>query len=915
MLDDGEIGTLADALRAMYPEEVSRIRDGAKGKYDRFRRDPVGYIERVLRKKITAQQKDVCNALMEWPHRVIVKSANIQGKCLASSDLVTMADGGMARAGELVGKEFLMPTLVGGRVVARRAKAELNLFEEVCEITTETGLRIVRNLNHPVWGAVGRFKGGATPKIGGGGWRTHGELSAEWDGHRWVVAVADSFDVAGEDQLTDDEVKVAAYLTGDGGLTAKTPVFTQTPGDQLDEFVGCVTRMGCEARQIPSDPISYRICGPTKAPGGNPVTNLMRRLGLMGKGSRHKFVPNEILSASLRQQAMYLSRLYATDGWACVNGRNKTEFQIGYCSASETLARQVQLMLVRFGIHAKLRFREAVAAWAVEIAGAADAVAFEKKIGIHGKEWQAMRVRQRASQVVMDKHGWRRDGCPPGTRWERVRSVRVLEPQWTVAIEVEEEHTFLSPVYEHNTFLGAALTNWYYDCYNPGVCITTAPTARDVTDLLWKEVRQLRKTRWDFKGDVMPMLTDGPNHYAKGYTGTTAEAFHGRHDDHLFFIIDEATGVGEHVFRGIKSMFKPNGKHFWLMLLNPIDTTTPVYAEEQSGQYKVIRLSALEHPNIVAELKGEEPPIPAAVDMSVLNQWFIDWFEEVHPDDKRPGDIVWPPDWSLKHGALQRIGKGRQRVLRPDVNGQARVLGLWPSASEWSVWNEKAWQAACRTLPDQKPLPLDWLSLPQIGCDVSRGGGDKTEVIVQCDLIALEHRVGSAWDVSRTAAVLKEYAAKWVAEYNRNRRLGTPLADAREVPIKVDDDGVGGGVVDVLRADGYNAIGVGAGTVAQKPDKYPLMRDQLWFEIVMAANKDMIDVSRLPEKSLVELKRQAMAVRFENDFRGRRYVWHKDKTRKAIGRSPDGMDALNLAFFTGHGSGDAPFVMRRGGNG
>jgi len=52
------------------------------------------------------------------------------------------------------------------------------------------------------------------------------------------------------------------------------------------------------------------------------------------------------------QVALFLNRLFATDGWATV--LNSGQSQIGYASVSETLARQVQHLLLRFGIIARL---------------------------------------------------------------------------------------------------------------------------------------------------------------------------------------------------------------------------------------------------------------------------------------------------------------------------------------------------------------------------------------------------------------------------------------------------------------------------------------------------------------------------------------------------------------------------------
>ena len=42
------------------------------------------------------------------------------------------------------------------------------------------------------------------------------------------------------------------------------------------------------------------------------------------------------------------------------------------------------------------------------------------------------------------------------------------------------------------SFLAGGLVNWFFDCFDPGLCITTAPTARQVQDILWKEIRAQR---------------------------------------------------------------------------------------------------------------------------------------------------------------------------------------------------------------------------------------------------------------------------------------------------------------------------------------------------------------------------------------------------------------------------------------
>lgn len=459
------------------------------------------------------------------------------------------------------------------------------------------------------------------------------------------------------------------------------------------------------------------------------------------------------------------------------------------------------------------------------------------------------------------------------------------------------------------THVAGSLINWFYDCYDPSICISTAPTERHVKEVLWKEVRSQRTTTWDFRGDRVPELYDHQDHYAKGYTGRDAEAFHGRHPEHLFIILDEATALEQFVWQGVKSMFKRTGKHHLLALLNPTDTTSAAYAECESRDlkgmpnYHVVRLSALDHPNIIAQLKGaKEPHIPGAVDLDQLDEWFGDYekFEPIHPDDFQLGDVLWPPTWADIHGALERYG-GVRLCLRATPEGQSRVLGLWPTSTPGAVWSDIAWKSATRELDGLEPLPILWRRPPQIGCDVATGTSDrsdKTEIIAQIEGCALEHVVGSGWDHMRSALQLKELAIKYAHLFNERRPQDVPYLAPEGVAINVDDGGPGGGVVSILKTMGYRAVPVNVTTSARKPEKYPIMRDELWFTVPLAARTSLIDISRLSFKSKMELRRQALAVRWKPDIHGRRKVEPKPETKKRIGRSPDSMDALNLSYYS-----------------
>jgi hypothetical protein len=62
------------------------------------------------------------------------------------------------------------------------------------------------------------------------------------------------------------------------------------------------------------------------------------------------------------------------------------------------------------------------------------------------------------------------------------------------------------------------------------------------------------------------------------------------------------------------------------------------------------------------------------------------------------------------------------------------------------------------------------------------------------------------------------------------------------------------------------------------------------------AKRGQLSLALLPLETRMELKRQAMAPKWKLDGAGRRVVEVKEETRKTIGRSPDGLDAMNLSF-------------------
>jgi hypothetical protein len=448
----------------------------------------------------------------------------------------------------------------------------------------------------------------------------------------------------------------------------------------------------------------------------------------------------------------------------------------------------------------------------------------------------------------------------------------VLGVTWW-AKQIEVARLLLTPPYRvlvkashkiGKTHLGGGLVNWWYDVHDPGLTLTTAPNVRQVKDLLWKEVRVQRGGRGGFPGPKAARLESSPDHFAHGFTARDGESFQGNHGPHVFIIFDEAVGVDSIFWETAESMFSGEG-HAWLAIFNPTDTSSQAYAEELSGGWHSVTISALEHPNIIAELKGEPPPFPAAMRLARVEYLLGKWCRPVEGKPKAT-DIEWPP--------------GSGQYLRPGPIAEARLLGRWPSQATYNVWSDAVWsEAELLLLPEPKDKPCE------IGCDVARFGDDFTTIHVRRGPVSLHHESVNGRSTSGTAGRLKQVADQW------GRHCGL---DGKRLLVKVDDDGVGGGVTD-QRGD-YNFVPVSGAGTAMEPEDYPNRRSELWFAVAERAEEGRLSLVRLPAEVRRELRRQAMAPVWKVDSEGRRVVEPKEATKKRLKRSPDDLDALNLAY-------------------
>lgn len=249
-----------------------------------------------------------------------------------------------------------------------------NGIKEVFRITTKTGRHIDATGNHPFFTAKG--------------WVAIDNLKP---GDR--VALAGNLGYFGHHEMNENEIKLLAYMIGDGNCTTKSIRFCTASDAIKKEIERAVNYFDCDLIQYKSNrDIDYNIVkryNKNNRMFENPIKKVLEEHGLFGKGAHDKRVPEAIFKLSKNDTATFLSRLYATDGWAHTKNNKQ---QIGYCSVSRELIADIQHLLLKFGINSyvntkKAKYKDTVkVSYQLLITNSNDIIKFYKEIGIFSKE-------------------------------------------------------------------------------------------------------------------------------------------------------------------------------------------------------------------------------------------------------------------------------------------------------------------------------------------------------------------------------------------------------------------------------------------------------------------------------------------------------------------------------------------------
>ena len=161
-----------------------------------------------------------------------------------------------------------------------------------------------------------------------------------------------------------------------------------------------------------------------------------------------------------------------------------------------------------------------------------------------------------------------------------------------------------------------------------------------------------------------------------------------------------------------------------------------------------------------------------------------------------------------------------------------------------------------------------------MGVDPARYGDDSAVIAYRCGRDA--RTIPFERYKSCSITELAEHVARGIERY-------------RPDGVFIEGDGVGGGVVDVLKAAGFKVIEVKTGGGAQDVQMYGNHRTEMWGRV-----RDWLPNGSLPDNK--ELADDLCAPTYDFTLKGQLKLEPKDKMKKRGFSSPDWADALAMTF-------------------
>lgn len=380
-------------------------------------------------------------------------------------------------------------------------------------------------------------------------------------------------------------------------------------------------------------------------------------------------------------------------------------------------------------------------------------------------------------------------------------------------------------------FSAAVAILWFLYCHEQAVVLSTAPTFRQVRHVLWRQVHKMyHGAEYSLGGKLLDTrleMSDG--RFALGLSADSDDEFQGFHSPNMLIVVDEAEGVEEPIYEAIEGVM--TSENCRLLLIGNPTTMSGTFRRafyEERELYHTITISALESPNLT---NGK-----------VVTRGLVSrrWVEERKK--------VWGEDNPIY---------------------QARVLGEFPDQGDDTLIALSQVEAAVnREMETEADGPVI------VAVDVARFGSDKSVILLRRGAVVEHIQPHRGLDTMKLVGYVIHAIDTWEPD-----------------EVVVDEIGIGAGVMDRLREQGYRVRGVNVATSARDSQHFANLRAEGYWNLRQLVMEGSLS---LPADN--ELVGQLAGLRYSFNSLGRVVIESKEEMRRRNTPSPDKADALMLAF-------------------
>lgn len=397
----------------------------------------------------------------------------------------------------------------------------------------------------------------------------------------------------------------------------------------------------------------------------------------------------------------------------------------------------------------------------------------------------------------------------------------------------------------HNTWSASELTLWWIATHEEGIVITTAPSRRQVKDVIWAEIHKaVRGSKLKFPKPLQVELRINENRRAIGFATDDGTKFQGYHGD-ILIIMDEATGIEPEIWDAIDGI-RAGGQVHLLALANPTIASGPffeIYHKKTPG-WNRFTISAFDTPNL----------------KDVSLQKLITMNEEELNDNPYP--FLTTRNWV--HERYYEWGES-------DPRWASRVLGQFPSNDPYALihldWIEKG------RLLDFDPRPNERVVA---GIDVAGPGEDETVLVLrEGDRLIGIHPFGDPDPRGPVTRILNEYRSRLES-------------------VRVDNIGIGYNFALHLSDLNFPVVPVNVQMVPSSEEnrsRFLNLKSQMYWTL-----RERLQRGGFIGDLDTETESQLLSIRYNNDSKGKIVIESKDQMQKRGVSSPDRAEAFALCY-------------------